>query len=450
MTTRMNDILSRLELQSESIDAAIYKPARSTDKSLANDLNRIALEGNLYFEIQLTDEYGEQKNIPTQDTLENFSTEIIKFKKTNSSSELFFFSTGGLIQNIGSRRPPLIKSIHIAEDFTAFKSLSCHFKPWDLSTPEPEATEVSEELTSIDARRFVSDFTGLHVSVDHLFWVTPNLPEKADDTTEHWLTHATEKASVLLFSEVSNNDSGVALRLKGSRSLEFALAQNSTVLTPDQQRRIHSAIGWIFETPRDAETRHILLSQRLSNNEVKNSEDWLKFLARTISSSHIAAREDYKNHLLIKTGDLLKAVTDIRKTVSDETNKIIEKTQALSTNLLRDASIAFVIVALRQTLSTKNIMTPGSTSIFMLATIGWLMTSIFLTGYQNKLFIRTQMRFRNSWSKGLSSLIPKEELNKISRRPFKEAIHIYSSVKNIVNFAYATLILILLSVIVFW
>lgn len=445
----MNDILSRLEFQNESIDAAIYRPAGSTDKSLANDLNGIALQGCLHFEIQLTDEFGEHVSIPTTNTLDNFKLDVIKLKKINTPSELFFFSITGLTQNLGSRRLETSKTIYIAEEFTAFKTLSCHFKRWDLSTPEPETGKDSDKFTAIDVRRFVSDFTGSQISLDHLFWVTPNLPEKTDDTTEQWLTLATQKAGVLLFSEISNNANGTTLKLKGSRDIELPLVQNSTELTPDQNRKIHSAIGWIFETARDAETRHTLLCQRLSNNEVKKSEPWLSFIARTISSAHTAAREDYKNHLFIKTGDLLKAVTDIRKTVSDETNKIIEKTQSLSANLLRDASIAFVVAALRQTLSAKNIITTESTSIFMLATIGWLIISISLTGYQNKLFIRTQIRFRNNWSKGLSSLIPKKELNKISRRPFKEAVGIYSSVKKLVDFAYAIIILILLNVILF-
>lgn len=442
----MIEILSRLSFVSESLDTAFYRPKDQRDVSLSSDLNILA-NGGFNFSIEISDEFNEKITLPTPDGQLNIDIDFIAFHKSTGLEDKYFFTKQGLIKNLASSEISKSRNIFIYEDFTEFSTLTCRFRKWTLDVGE--AKEHEKHLELVDPRKIIKDYTGAQVTSNHLFWVTPSEPDTPDDLFSKWLDIATPKASLLLASEISSTDGTQYHTIKGSKTLSIPNDVESTSITRDSQSSIHEAMYWIFETSRETEVRHTLLSQRLSNNDLKQSESWNKYLSRVLKPSLSNAREDYKSHLLVKTGELLKAITDIRKTVSDETNKIVDKTSALTSSLLRDASITFVIAALRQTLVSKNLITKESAYFLLIATAAWLATSILLTGYQNKIFIRTQIRFRRNWSKGLSLLISENELKKISKRPIKEAIENYGRIKKVIDFIYAVLILIIVCLLVF-
>ncbi|MEW9048158.1 MAG: hypothetical protein AB2387_13905 [Stutzerimonas stutzeri] len=443
----MNEIFSRLLFESESLDTAFYRPVNPHDTTLVQDLNTLATLEGTEFSIQINDAFDEKLSLPARLDPLNFNIEIVSFVKHKSPDTKYFFSTQGLLKNLGASGILEAKNIYIFGDFDEFETLTCKFKKWDPY--KPTKTQEENNTFNLDARKIVSDFTGMQISPNHLFWVTNEIPSIPRGFVSDWLEFATGRASILLLSEISTSNGRITYTLKGNKNLEFHPNEKSFDLPHSSHIKIHSALYWIFETAREAETRHTLLCQRLANNDPRKSETWGEFIARTISPAVLAAKEDYKNHLLIKTGDLLKSITDIRKTVADETNKLIEKTNNLTSNLLRDASIAFVVAALRQTLIAKDLLNKESASFLLLATAAWLVISICLTGYQNKLFINSQIRFRRNWSKGLNSLIPDSELAKISKRPLKDAIKNYRKIKNIIDFIYALLVLVILSALVF-
>lgn len=442
MTTLMNSILSGLSLETESLDAAFFKSDGTNDHLLLN-LNKSASEPTYNFTIEISDVFGDRITLPSAEELSSIQLETISFIKNRTARQNFFFTKSGFITNLSSSEIAASEEIYIYEDFNEFSTLTCIFKKWNLDSPTPQ--KPSDEKF-IDARKIVNDLAREQISANHLFWIT-NFKNEQNPPSE-WLEFSTPKAALLLFSEISKSDTGLTYTLKGSRNIEFN-SDSSKKLNATEHKTVHSALAWVFDTPRDVEIRHTLLCQRLSHNSPRNAEPWIKFISRTITSSCSAARDDYKNHLLIKTGELLKAVTDIRKTVSDETNKIVDKTNGLTSSLLRDASITFLITSLRQTLIAKNLISAQGSTLILIATATWLIISISLTGYQNKLFIKSQIRFRRNWSKGLSSLIPEGELNKIAKRPFREAVDNYRKIKNIINSIYATIILTIVSIIIF-
>lgn len=439
----MNDLLLRLEFKNESLDAAIYKPIDSRDLMLIDELNSISGIENLGFNIEVIDVFGETFRPP----LSLDSIETVCFRKIKIPETSFFFSQEGLIKNLDSGDIARSSQIYLAGSFKEFKTLSCDFRSWDFFLPETEQRQDGAER--VDARKFVRDFGGRLIHQEHLFWIKPFTSEPLDCFSEKWLEIATPKAAILLFSEVVERDGDLLLVIKGNKNLEFVYTPTHNKISLDQCQAIHKALNWVFEAPREAEIKHTLLFQRLSGEEVKSNDDWFSFLSRASSAALNSAKDDYKNHINIKTGDLLKAVTDIRKTVSDETNKIIEKSQGLTSGLLRDMSITIMIAGLRQTLISKNILTAEAAAFLVMATISWLTVNSYLTGYQNKLFIRSQIRFRRNWSKGLSSLITPGELNKISKRPFREAVKSYKSIRTRVNYIYAVMILLLVYVLLF-
>lgn len=441
----MIKILSRLFFVSESLDTAFYRPKDRTDETLSSDLNTLANSG-IDFSIQISDAFDEKISLPTPDSHLNFEVELIAFNKSRTFENIYFFTKQGFLKNLESSEISKSLNIFIHEDFSEFSTLTCRFRKWDFDSDE--AQEHEKNIETADPRKIVKDYTGAQVTSNQLFWVTPTEPDTPDDLFSNWLDIASPKAALLLASEISSTDGVQYHTIKGSKTLNIPNEVEFTSITRDTHSIIHEALCWVFETSRETEVRHTLLSQRLSNNDLKQSESWTKFISRVLRPSLSSAREDYRSHLLVKTGELLKAITDIRKTVSDETSKIIDKTSALTSSLLRDASITFIIAALRQTLIAKNIITKESTHFLLIATAAWLATSILLTGYQNKMFIRSQIRFRRNWSKGLSALISESELKKISRRPIREAIESYGRIKKVIDFIYAILIFVILCLLV--
>lgn len=442
----MIEILSRLFFVSESLDTAFYRPKDRTDESLSSDLNTLANSG-IDFSIQISGTFDEKISLPTSDSHLNFEIELIAFNKSRTLDNIYFFTKEGFLKNLESSEISKSQSILIHEDFSEFSTLTCRFRKWDFDSAK--VPEHQKNIETADPRKILKDYTGAQITSNQLFWVTPTEPDTPDDLFLKWLDIATPKAALLLASEISSTEGVQYHTIKGSKTLNIPNEVEFTSFTKDAHSSVHEALYWVFETSRETEVRHTLLSQRLSNNDLKQSERWTKYISRVLRPSLSSAREDYRSHLLVKTGELLKAITDIRKTVSDETSKIIDKTSALTSSLLRDASITFIIAALRQTLIAKNIITKESAYFLLIATAAWLATSILLTGYQNKMFIRSQIRFRRNWSKGLSALISEDELKKISRRPIREAIENYGRIKKVIDLIYSVLIFIILCLLVF-
>lgn len=318
----MIDIFSRLSFEGESLDAAFYRPQNAADSLLASELNNLAAQWDFDFSLQISDEFGERINLPTLDDLSSFKVELVVFNKARTEGDNYFFTIQGFLKNLESSEIVRSKNIFIYENIVSFDTLTCNFTKWDLFKG---SIQDKKNIALADPRKIIKDYTGSQINHHHLFWVTPCAPENPDYLFLKWLETATPKASMLLASEISVIDGNKYCSIKGGKTLDIQHDNHVMAIGRDEHSHIHDALNWIFETSREVEIRHTLLCQRLSHNDPKKSEAWSGYISRTIKSALSNSREDYKNHLLVKTGELLKAITDIRKTVSDETNKIIEK-----------------------------------------------------------------------------------------------------------------------------
>jgi len=443
----MSDLFSKLKYRNESLDSAVFELVDADDESVFSDLNSLASESDLCFSLVATDAFGDEVCFPVSEFLERPKLSRVKFVKHRLDGISFFFSAEGFLSCATIFEISESREIYINEHGVAFSSLLCDFKSWNF--PEVLQASAKKNVEEVDARKMVRDTTGEVVHARHGFWIAPVIPGVKVKLYEDWLALATFKAAPLLASEVWRKEGGVFLTVKGGKSLEVGYVNSNNSYNSDDFHRVHLALDWIYNQSRDAEVRHALICQRLSNERYRNRESWLSFLLRSVVCSHQSAREDYRSHIHIKTVDLLKAVTEIRKTVSEEVNKIVDRTQSLTTGLLRDLSISFTLVALRQVLLAKNFLSPGDTKFLLLANILWLVVSVSLSGFQNKLYFRSQIKFRYNWSKRVIGLISAEEFSALSRKPFKDSIEAYKKIRHLVNMIYAVLVMCLLFMVFF-
>ncbi|EJN29842.1 hypothetical protein PMI35_02296 [Pseudomonas sp. GM78] len=443
----MNSLFSKLKYRSESIDSAVFEPVDVNDESLYSDLNSLTNTAELSFSLVATDEFGDEISFPVLTILELPKLSRVMFVKKKINGVAFFFSPTGFLSCALIAEISQFGEVYIFEQDVSFSSLLCDFKSWNF--PEPLHASTKKLVEEVDARKIVRDTTGEVIHARHGFWIAPVIPDVKNKLYEEWLRLATFKASALLASEIWRKDGQLFLTLKGGRSLEIGYVNPGTSHSSVDLHRVHMALDWIYSQSRDAEVRHTLICQRISTQRHRSRESWLEFLLRSVACAHQSAREDYRSHIHVKTVDLLKAVTDIRKTVSEEVNKIVDRTQSLTTGLLRDLSISFTLVALRQVLMAKNFLSAGETKFLLLANIFWLIVSVCLSGYQNKLYFRSQIKFRYNWSKRVIGLISADEFSALSRKPFKDSIKAYKNIKNLVNFIYACLVMILLFMVFF-
>lgn len=442
----MSDILIGFKYRSESLESAILDVV--DEQTALREANHLATSLGNSFEIIGFDSFEEKFKFPFTADSEAANIKKVQIIKPSPEGTGYFFTAEGFAKNSGTVSLSKLKEIFIYCNFHEFSSLTCVFKKLELPTKKT-TTSNPEQNQNIDPRGIIRDTTGKTILSSQCFWISHTPPIATSEVYESWINEATFKASVLLASELwEENEKVITIHIKGNKTLKIPLSKTPPKQT-DSLLRIQSAIEWVYNNPRDVEIRHTLLCQRIANEDFSSSDDWITFISNSIKSALSYAKEDYKNHIHIKTGEILKAITEIRKTVAEEVNKITEKTQSLSNNLLRDASISITLITIRQTLIIKGTLPNTETKFILIINIFWLIVSFWLTLYQNKLNFISQIKFRYNWSRRLTNLISTPEFNKLSKKPYKDAIKSYKKIKTVASAIYTTIIIALLSALVF-
>ncbi|MDM9645508.1 hypothetical protein [Rhizobium sp. S163] len=241
----------------------------------------------------------------------------------------------------------------------------------------------------------------------------------ADEYRQVWAEAATRNLLSCLPNEIDPETN--ALRFRGPPRLSLEKPENTEVIDFASSLdfdQLQLASTWIFESVRDTEVRHALLASEIARSGMDQISATTA-LRKDLEAALDGARIAYEMSLASIGADTLKALSDLRKGVTEETAKVTEATRQTVTAVSSALAVGVGLIAAKAT-STVSILLIGALMIVALLYVGMVAAS----GWQ---FVALQRKARESWQARLYRFLPKDDYNRLVTEPTSHAECVFKS-----------------------
>lgn len=332
--------------------------------------------------------------------------------------------------------PTLHSSVLIADldDSEGFKTRGLEIGRWDFSTTPLPTTH---EALPVDPTRFVRDFVpAREVPTDLNPWILLAPPARASASFQAWERFSARRLLSGLVSRTWLDDGEVWFQASGPPI--FRIKADDPDLPPNRAR-LHDAAVWVFLSGSDVEARHLIFATELARAHRMNLG-----LDAVLDRALEAAKVTYEAHVQSSSRETLKALADLRKTVIEETQKITQRAQDLTSTLWRDVAVSVAPFVLKIVGDIGKLQSQKLAAYFYFAAAGFIALSFFLQCRINAAFFATQRSSRQRWMQTLYSYISAQERKEIAEKPIDDALDNYSETRNVLTLVYGLLVAILL------
>lgn len=363
----------------------------------------------------------------------------IIIEKRNSGTVFFAYSWRGLAALLGAvDHISLARRVYIAELNHSFSTESCRFSSWSGASADQGDADVKETLPS--PRRIVKDVAGGKVPVSIGPYLLVAHPLMSSMPYQVWQQAACRQMLLCLVNEVWRTDGDEMVVLAGPRTrrIPAGLASLSAV---DLFLVATDCARWVFASGRDVEVRHTLFTYELAR-EWPDTETFASgFLAKAPRALE-AAKTAFYAHVRETSKDTLKALGDLRKTLSEEVTKVVQQTRELLSGMWRDFAFAATVLAARMALLVAEKPAASSPAVqgLIFGTAIFLAFSLYMTLRSNAKFMSISAQSRMSWRNKLYGFLPEDDLKALADEPLKQSECEYRVTKRWVIGAYVVMI----------
>ena len=297
---------------------------------------------------------------------------------------------------------------HVARLSESILAQTRSFQPWG-ATPV-----LVHSVPAKSPRTLVREYGATRQVPDDIRpWLVQSLNENqwATPAVQIW-AHEASVALVRCLPDEIDLESG-ALKFRGPPRMTLpVMAGNGTSLDLKAFNSLQVAAQWVFESERETEMRHILLATELARS-CATSEDVSVFLRDHLADAWVCAQIAYQMALADTSRDTLKALGDLRKTVTDETAKLSDLSRQLSAAVAGALATGLGLVAARVATNA-----PAGLILAVMVVIAIYVLQVILSGSQ---FIRLQRTLRSEWHQKLYRFLPESEYAKLVTVPVARA-----------------------------
>jgi hypothetical protein len=314
-------------------------------------------------------------------------------------------------------------------DGEVFASEKARFQLWSVDPADPYAE--SEPLT--DPRVFAHDFSGKQVVPNDIRpWLLRTPPRIEGEAYRIWRRAASRSILAALCDQVYAADSDLVFHFNGPPARDVrATDVEIEALFP----LLSSGASWVFKGARDTEVRHLLLANEWARTH--RTADGLNSLGDGALES---AKSAYNAYVKSSGRETLQALASLRRSVLEESQKISERSQALTGYLWKDLALAaspFVLKIFSDSLSSENDYISGGLSIVAAA---FLVFAFAMHNYINYKFFSGQKASRIIWKQSLNTVLSQSELHQFAEEPIKKSVDNYVQVAIFVGIFYLALV----------
>lgn len=215
-----------------------------------------------------------------------------------------------------------------------------------------------------------------------------------------WAAYARGELALALCSEYHASTDEVLFQGTQGASWRCALS----ALEGDFEA-LHACAQWVYEDPQAARVRHQLLAAELARHALGQAPPWPAALANAQLAHQMLVCE--------VASEVLKALADLRKTVTDEVAKATDASRETATRMAGALAVGIAMLAAR-----ASSQAPAWLLIaVMLLTLGYAAV-VGLIGWR---FIAVQRAQRKHWHTRLYQFLPAEEYQRMVARPLRRA-----------------------------
>lgn len=193
----------------------------------------------------------------------------------------------------------------------------------------------------------------------------------------------------------------------------------------DDFEALQAVAAWVYLEGADVEVRHTFLSAELSR-EWTAGESFRAGLPKRAGPALDSARLLYKAHLRAGSKDTLKALSDLRKTLSDEVQKLLQQSRDLSAAVWRDVAVAIGALVVRLAMDGAKGGGGGAGFAWLYVIVAaYVGISYAVSISTNRRFLGVVEASRSAWRTKLYGFLDDTDYGALADGPLSEAMAAY-------------------------
>ena len=316
-------------------------------------------------------------------------------------------------------------SIFLAFDSVRFETLAFNVAQW---VADPIDVEPRSGTSDVNPRRYVrcqaTDFMAPRSIAP---WMCKVPPVKAGVAWHLWQSVMAVMIARSLPNELYKDVEVTRVILSGQppRSLDFG----SFPKDGPNYDLLQEAAKWVYLEGSDIEVRHTFFSAELAR-EWPSQLTFCEGITGKAVQGLESAKLLYKAHLRSGSKDTLKSLADLRKTLADEVQKMMQQAKDLSSGVWKDVSIAIGVVAIRLALDSTKIATSAKafSAIYIVVAI-YILVSYYISLATNSRFLEIVNNSRSSWRNKLYGFLEDADYTALAEMPLADAFGAYNATR---------------------
>ncbi|MGW9820258.1 hypothetical protein ACUXK4_002829 [Methylorubrum extorquens] len=240
-----------------------------------------------------------------------------------------------------------------------------------------------------------------------------------------WREAAGRMIALSLPNELYRDGGAAMVLLAGQPPRKLKLGNAGADPGADAFDAQQAAAVWVYLEGTDVEVRHTFLSAELSR-EWTAGEGFRAGLPKRVGPALDSARLLYKAHLRAGSKDTLKALSDLRKTLSDEVQKLLQQSRDLSAAVWRDVVVAIGVLVVRLAVDGAKGGAGGAGFAGLYAVVAaYVGISYGVSLSTNRKFLDVVERSRLAWRTKLYGFLDDADYKALADEPLAEAMAAY-------------------------
>ncbi len=379
----------------------------------------------------------------------------VSFIKAHTTSTFYFLAARGLAVLLADQdRAAHARRVLIAEDFAPFRTVQCCFEPWTEMVPDLPAD--GDTVLPVP-RRIVRDQVAIvPLSLGPLLLTVPSLMDGEETTPagdsnqgaasaradnrvsnvfEVWRGAAVPQLLLSLTDEVWQQDGNLHVALTGPRKRKL-IAELEKIDASRDITVVTEVADWVFNSGRDAETRHTLFVYELAR-EWPGEEPFATGFAQRAPGALEAAKTAFRMYVREASKETLKSLQELRKTLADDVVRVVTQTRELTGTLWRDLLVVIAAVLGRFTLlaTPENGEAPFADALLVALAI-YLAFSLGMVLFANARFMALFRKMQANWQTKLYGFVDPDDFKSLAIEPLGEAEAVYIRTRTAAIVAY--------------
>lgn len=307
---------------------------------------------------------------------------------------------------------------------TSFSTLGFIALPWE-NKPTPLQQELLKENPP-NAKTLVRFLSNDFLPPSNLYpWILKGENEAKDAYFIKWKNISCIALAKCIANELYNSgERYILLSGKPPRKIKFGVFE-------DEEKSfniLQSVASWIFIEGQESELKHTFLTSELAR-EWPDTLNFCSAIHKKLPLAYESAKLLYKAHIRSSSKETIKSLSDLRKNLTEDTQKIVQQTRDLTSSLWKDLALTISTIVIKYALDFSK---AGSDSklfsyVFFAVSI-YVFISQAVSLFINHKYSSILDSSRAIWREKLYGFLDDDDYNKLASDPIQKASKAYLTI----------------------